>query len=195
MVLWALLLLASFPRVVAFFLPPMPAWIAPVEQAQAVVVLGAGRTGRRGGYWLTTAGWQRAGAGIAEAQVHQLPILFTGGPPDGKSEAALMAQAVHNYWPQAQVWLEEESSNTWENAEYSAKLLREKGVRRIRLVTDRAQLPRALYCFRAQGIYCVPVAASQLPEPGWMPSTTALVMLLEAYYEWLALGWYWLKYR
>lgn len=195
MVLWGILLLASLPAVVAFFLPPMPSWAEPIEYAQAVVVLGAGRTNRHGGYKLTTAGWQRAGAGIAEAQAYNLPVLFTGGPAEGKSEARLMAQAVHNYWPQAEVWLEEESRNTWENAVFSARLLQEKGIKRIILVTDRAQLPRALYCFRAQGVLCSPVAASKLPEPGWMPSTTALVMLLEAYYEWLALGWYWLKYR
>lgn len=195
MVLWGILLLASLPAVVAFFMPPMPAWVEVMEHAQAVVVLGAGRTGKRDGYRLNTAGWQRAGAGIAEAQANGLPILFTGGPAGEHSEARLMAEAVHNYWPQAQVWLEENSANTWENAANSARMLHEKGVKRIILVTDRTQLPRALYCFRAQGIYCRPVAASQLPTPGWMPSTTALVMLLEAYYEWLALGWYWYKYH
>lgn len=196
MVLWGILLLASLPAVVAMFLPPMPAWAAPIEYAQAVVVLGAGRVNRGGEQRLSAAGWQRAGAGIAEAQVRGLPILFSGGGPEEQmTEASLMAQAVYGYWPQAQVWLEQNSTNTWENAVYSAQLLKQKGIKRVLLVTDRTHLPRALYCFRAQGILCTPVAASQLPLPGWMPSTSALVILLEAYYEWLALGWYWLKYR
>lgn len=194
--LWCIILLGSLPAVVFFFMPPMPAWVEELEHPQAVVVLGPNRLRKHRDYQLSSAGWRRAGVGIAQAKKHQLPILFAGGKIEGKlSEARLMAQAVEAYWPTARVWLEEESLNTWQKAACCAALLQEQGVRRILLVSDRTHLPRAMYAFRAHGVFALPYSSSVLPRPGWMPSAGALSMLLEAYYEWVALGWYWLRYR
>lgn len=174
----------------------MPAWLKKTDYPQVVVVLGPNRVRRHRDYQLSTAGWRRAGVGIAQAKKHKLPILFAGGQEEGEgSEAQLMAQAVQRYWPEAVVWLEEESLNTWHKAECCAAFLAEKGLRRVLLVTDRAHLPRAMYAFRAHNILAQPFSSSVLPSPGWMPSAGALSMLVEAYYEWLALLWYWLKYR
>lgn len=184
------------PAVAVFFMPPMPAWVRTTDYPQVVVVLGPNRVRRHRNYQLSAAGWRRAGVGIAQAKKHKLPVLFVGGQEEGGvSEAQLMADAVKSYWPEAVVWLEGNGANTWQKAQNCAAQLAAKGVRRVLLVTDMAHLPRAMYAFRAQGLLAQPFSASVLPQPGWMPSAGALSMLLEAYYEWCALLWYWLKYR
>jgi len=193
---WCFILFGSMPAVAVFFMPPMPAWIRKTDYPQVVVVLGPNRVRQHRDYQLSAAGWRRAGVGIAQAKKHKLPVLFAGGHEEGgASEAQLMAQTVESYWPEAVVWLEEEGLNTWQKAQSCAAHLTQKGMRRVLLVTDRAHLPRAMYAFRAHGLLVQPFSASVLPQPGWMPSAGALSMLLEAYYEWCALVWYWLKYR
>lgn len=191
-----LFVLATLPGVARRFLPPMPQADFR-EGPQAVVVLGAGLSKREGQYLLPAAGLRRVNMAIHVAEEMQLPLLISGGgkrPAEMPSEAELMAAALHAQWPDAVPWLEVESRNTWENAVFSARLLQQRGVQRIVLVTDRAHLCRATLCFQHQGIEVVPLAASRLPSPEWMPSAGALAMLPEIYYEWLAIVWYYVRY-
>lgn len=195
-VLWCLILVASLPVMVEFFMPPMPTWAERVRNPQVVVVLGAGRMRAQRGYEVAARGWRRATVAMTVADSLGLPVLFSGGPDEEKqSEAYLMADAVSANWPEATVWLEENSLNTWQNARHCADVLARKNINRVLLVTDRSHLPRALYCFRAQGLWVEPLSSTYFPRPSWMPSAKSLSLMFEAFYEWVALCWYWLKYR
>lgn len=190
-----LVVVGTLPAVVRLMLPPIPG-MRPGGPAQAVVVLGAGRTRRGETFRVPPRGLRRAEAGLAVAEAERLPLLLSGGRANGEgpSEAALMAEALRHRWRDAVPWLEENSRTTWENARFSAALLKDHGIRRVVLVTDAAHLCRAALSFRAQGIEIEPHATSPLPSPGWMPSAEALALLPEIYYEWLALLIYKLRY-
>ncbi|MCK0537293.1 YdcF family protein [Alcanivorax quisquiliarum] len=190
-----LVIVGTLPAVVGVMLPPVPA--ARLRgPAQAVVVLGAGRARRGESYRASARGLRRADAALAVAEAQRLPLLLSGGCADGKgpSEAALMAEALRHRWRDTAPWLEENSRTTWENARFSAALLKERGIRRVVLVTDPAHLCRAVLSFRAQGLEVEAHASASLPSPAWMPSAEALALVPEIYYEWLALLVYRLRH-
>jgi uncharacterized SAM-binding protein YcdF (DUF218 family) len=58
--------------------------------------------------------------------------------------------------PEGAIWLEPDSLNTYENAVYSSKILKNKGVDRIILVTSAIHMPRSVKLFEAQGIEVIP---------------------------------------
>lgn len=196
--LLVLLMSATFPAVVRRLLPPLPEG-SEVDWPAMVVVPGAD-VRRKAGLWqLTAAGRRRLERGIAEARLRGLPLLVSGGGrsrhgDDAPSEADLMAELVARVAPEIAVVRETRSRNTWENAGECADLLRQRGIAEILLITDRPHLTRATLCFRARGLKVLPLASSRLPLAGWVPSTAALAMLPELWYEWAALFWYELKY-
>ena len=57
--------------------------------------------------------------------------------------------------PAERIELEERSRNTFENALYTAVILRRRGWRRVAVVTDAFHMPRALYVFRRLGLDAV----------------------------------------
>jgi uncharacterized SAM-binding protein YcdF (DUF218 family) len=61
--------------------------------------------------------------------------------------------------PPEALWLEEKSTNTYENALYCAQILQEKGINRIILVTSALHMPRALALFEHQGLEVIPAPA------------------------------------
>jgi len=58
--------------------------------------------------------------------------------------------------PQGALWLQEDSRNTYEDAYYSACILKEKGVAHILLVTSAAHMPRSVALFEHQGLQVTP---------------------------------------
>lgn len=186
---------ATLPAVVRWLLPPVPA--PETEPAPgAVVVLGTGRF-RRGAAWrLSPAARRRLWTGTEAARARGLPLLVSGGVghPGGPTEAALMGARLARQAPELTVIEEGTSTNTWQSAVQAAAVLRRHGIREVAVVTDRPHLTRAVLSFRCQGLNVDPVASSRLPAPAWVPSTGALVMLPELWFEWLALLWYELRY-
>jgi uncharacterized SAM-binding protein YcdF (DUF218 family) len=84
-------------------------------------------------------------------------VLITGGITfDGKaerSEADWLAEWLRGEGIAAdRIALEGESRNTRENALFSAKILEQRGWKRVLLVTSAWHAPRALGCFRAAGV-------------------------------------------
>ena len=70
--------------------------------------------------------------------------------------------------PAEAIWLQTESRNTYEDAVYSARLLKDKGVRRILLVTSAWHMPRSLGLFQAQGLEVVPLPVDfTVTDAGW----------------------------
>ena len=58
--------------------------------------------------------------------------------------------------PEDALWYETESRNTFENALYTRKILEEKGIERIILVTSAMHMPRAVRLFEKQGFDVIP---------------------------------------
>jgi uncharacterized SAM-binding protein YcdF (DUF218 family) len=78
--------------------------------------------------------------------------------PNNNTEAEEMAAILGIMGvPQDALWLEEQSRNTYENAVESRKLLAEKGVDRVLLVTSSTHMPRANRLFVAQGLDVIPM--------------------------------------
>lgn len=58
--------------------------------------------------------------------------------------------------PRADMWLQTQSRNTYEDALYSSQLLKDKGIRRVLLVTSAQHMPRSVALFEHQGIEVIP---------------------------------------
>jgi uncharacterized SAM-binding protein YcdF (DUF218 family) len=61
--------------------------------------------------------------------------------------------------PSESIWQQPKSRNTYEDALYSAQILKEQGIRRILLVTSAWHMPRSVRLFQAQGLEVVPAPA------------------------------------
>ncbi len=133
-----------------------------------------------------------------------LPVLASGGTagpsarPVAVSEVmkeALLANGV----PPEMIWTETRSSSTYENAVYSARVLREKGIRRVALVTEGYHMPRAEGAFRKQGLEVVPAPCCFRSTWGpmtwrtWLPSADAILRNEDCLHEWVGLLWYWVS--
>lgn len=89
-----------------------------------------------------------------------VPVLATGGGSrGGVPYAVTMGEALEKAGvPKDMVWTEEKSTSTYENAEFSVRILKEKNIRKIALVTEAYHMVRAEACFRKLGIEVVPAA-------------------------------------
>jgi uncharacterized SAM-binding protein YcdF (DUF218 family) len=123
-----------------------------------------------------------------------LPVLAIAGA-DGGAPAMrdlLMTSGVAD----TQIWLEERSRSTYENALYGGRILRQHGIDRIALVVDARSMVRAAACFRKQG-FAVVAAPSDFREWGpvsdeALPSWKAIRGNDITAHEVLGLLWYWL---
>lgn len=181
-----------------------PLLSARAAHAQAIVVLGGGRISNALEY-----GGQDIPALIALQRLRyaaklqretSLPVLVTGGRPDGAtvSEAAIMARVLQEDFSVPVKWLEDKSNNTAENAQFASRILRDAGMRRILLVTDALHMQRAKLIFEQAGLDVVPaptIYASTMRTTlaDFLP--TGLHQASYAMHEWLGLAWYWLRHR
>ena len=108
----------------------------------------------------TAARLFRAGKGKA--------IVVSGGPyrvkgEEFRTEAQDMSEVLVGFGvPRSAIIMEPNSRNTYENAAFTAALLRERAGKRILLVTSALHLPRAAALFRRQGLDATPVPCSFL---------------------------------
>jgi uncharacterized SAM-binding protein YcdF (DUF218 family) len=87
------------------------------------------------------------------------PILTSGGkgtPRDPAFAITMRNLLVAANVPPVDIWVEDRSISTHENAVFSAGILRRQGVHRIALVVDARSMRRAAACFRKLGIEVVP---------------------------------------
>jgi uncharacterized SAM-binding protein YcdF (DUF218 family) len=157
--------------------------------AQAIVVLGG--YGNResapeyGGEPAAAAALlERVTYAAVLAQRTQLPVLVSGTPQETAAMRASLARGFHV----PVRWVESRSRDTFENARYSAELLRAEGVQRILLVTDGDHEWRAAQEFSSAGLEVVPApeglwAARRRSIFGYLPNPQALTRSTEALYE------------
>jgi uncharacterized SAM-binding protein YcdF (DUF218 family) len=137
------------------------------------------------------------------AWLHQhwkpLPILACGG--DATSEqpayAITMREAlVREGVPASDIWVEDQSRSTYENALYGARILHARGVTAIALVTDGYHMLRADKCFRKQYLQVSPAPSDyrsyhtfQLDDllPSWEP----ISWNEDLAHETVGMAWYW----
>jgi uncharacterized SAM-binding protein YcdF (DUF218 family) len=75
-----------------------------------------------------------------------LPILVTGGStqPHTPAVALVMAQSLKDDFQTPARWVEPKSVDTWENARFSADILRAEGINSVYVVTHPWHMRRAL---------------------------------------------------
>lgn len=78
-----------------------------------------------------------------------LPILVTGGTTESDTApvAQVMAQSLKNDFQTSARWVEPKSADTWENARFSAAMLRPDGMTSVYVVTHSWHMRRALLAF------------------------------------------------
>jgi uncharacterized SAM-binding protein YcdF (DUF218 family) len=137
--------------------------MSPPETPDILVILGC-RVGPRGQVRGALA--RRVERGARTALELGVPrILVTGGRAwRGVREADAMRRALieRGIDPTAIV-SERRSLSTWQNARFSAPLLRALDAHQIGVVTCDWHMPRALRCFAAVGVDAAPVPAPSPP--------------------------------
>ena len=141
-------------------------YLPPTEIPQADVILVLAGDERSAQYPRQTPEVGEAGDRIIYAswlyQQGAAPvILFSGGSikwlsvgSSPKDTAAYLLEMMRV--PRSAVWYEAESRNTYESAVACRKMLEEKGMGRVRLVTSAARMPRSVALFERQGIEVIP---------------------------------------
>jgi uncharacterized SAM-binding protein YcdF (DUF218 family) len=171
--------------------------------AQAIVVLGAASVERAPEYEgqdvPDQVGLIRLQYAAYLQHATELPLLVSGGfAPSHESNlsiAAAMARALREDFKAPVKWVEERSRTTAENASYSARMLKEAGIKRVLLVTHAMHMPRAHEAFAREGIEVVAAPTmfhSRMKWSPWMlvPSASGLSRSYYATHEWVGLAWY-----
>ena len=137
---------------------------------------------------------ERAGAVLHRAT--GLPVLVTGGSLGaGPALGTLMANSMAGDFGITVEWKELRSRTTWENAQFSAPILKAAGITRVYLVTHAWHMRRSLLAFRRAGIDAVsapvrldpvsPVSATDL-----IPRASGWIRSYYAIHEWVGLLFY-----
>jgi uncharacterized SAM-binding protein YcdF (DUF218 family) len=130
-------------------------------------------------------------------------VVVSGGklnsPLKEQTFAEVMGEFLQTQGVAAEDILKEENSQTtYENARNTAALLKERGIKKIALVTSATHMRRSEACFRAQEFDVAAVACDhQATQFRWrlanlLPSPVAASDVQGAAHEWLGLFWYWL---
>jgi len=168
----------------------------------AIVVLGRGRrliAPEYGDSELTAGSIERLRYGIWLARATQLPVAFSGGvgwgAAVGPTEADIAARTAERDFGFQLKWVERDSSDTHQNAVNTVALLRPAEIRRIVLVTDSGDMPRAVRNFeRASaelGWQIVPAPAgsstgdTRYTALDWVPSPRGYERVFTTLHEWL----------
>lgn len=174
---------------------------AALPRVDAVVLLGGGIHGE-------PLDWPYPDLGPAADRIWHAARLFKAGRADWvlvsggsmqwngprRTEADAMARFLIDLGvPREALLLESASQNTHDNAVNCAAILRQRGFRRVLLVTSALHMPRAMETFRAAGIAAIPAATDfeVMPAPmqllRWLPDSDALDGSTRAFKEYVGL--------
>jgi uncharacterized SAM-binding protein YcdF (DUF218 family) len=176
-----------------------------VNNADAVVVLAGGRNSAApeyGGDTLSALSLERARYAAWLVKRTGLSLIVSGGRVfnEEKSEAELMREVLQKEFIVIVDYIETESRNTYENAKYTAQLLKQHNMKKIALVTHAWHMPRAVAAFEEFGIEVVPAPTGfygRSPDThseDFMPSYKALWYSGLAFHELLGSLWYSMRY-
>lgn len=145
---------------------------------------------------------QRLRAGAALHRRTGLPVLVTGGVmrPGTPPIAAAMARVLAQEFGIQARWVEDRSATTWENAAFSAPMLKADGIEAAYLVTHGWHMRRSLMAFAEAGLAAT-AAPTHLTGPerpdlaSFLPNAHAWADSRLALHEWIGLAWYAMKAR
>jgi uncharacterized SAM-binding protein YcdF (DUF218 family) len=167
---------------------------------QAIVVLGAEvirahqeKLGVRPG--LLTLDRLRTAA--AMHRLTGLPILVTGGTtqPNTPAVGLVMEQSLRDDFQAPPRWVEAKSADTWENARFSADILRAEGITSVYVVTHSWHMRRAVLAFQGTGLI-VTAAPTSFDDPigpdlsDLLPRAAGWQTGYFAIHEWIGYAWY-----
>lgn len=174
-----------------------------LKHVDAIVVLGGGRRVGAAEYGEDTANGitlERLRYAARLARASGLPVLVTGGKPGGGhlAEGEIMRRILQSEYGITAHWVEDAAHTTWDNARYSAQILKPAGIRRIALVTHAWHLRRAQPQFEAQGLAVTPAgiqfSSIELDNAlDIVPTPAGLRDSAFALHEWLGILWYKLR--
>jgi uncharacterized SAM-binding protein YcdF (DUF218 family) len=211
LILYAMLLISSLP--VTVFLTAgwlersFPRVTSRPQGTRAIVVLGGGVLQARHAGDLA---WPDYGTYTRTIRAYELyrdgppcPIVLSGGGalPPKQPAGQVMADFLKRMGvPEADLIVEDQSRTTAENAEFTARILKERELTDgVLLVSTATHLWRAEWLFREQEIAVTPAGCDyltdQIPLNGTLvwPSGTAVSMHQQAWHEYLGAAWYWLN--
>ncbi len=128
-------------------------------------------------------------------------LVISGGSGDPFLPEATEAEFLAAFARQlgvdpAAVILQKQSRTTHEDAQLTARLLRDRGIERFFLVTSAFHLPRAVGCFRQAGLEPIPFPVDYRATPSrvtplhYLPQAWALELSTLAVHEYLGIGAY-----
>lgn len=173
---------------------------------QAIVVLGGGRESNAPEYngrdQVSHQSLWRLRYGARLAKHYQLPLIVSGGmvyPYEVDSEALLSAEILQQDFGLTDIWQEDQSRDTWQNAHNTARLLESKQLSKVFLVTHAYHMRRAEFAFQQAGIDAVPMPTGFFSTANtewldaWLPRAKSLMGSRTALHEFLGLLYYHLK--
>ncbi len=175
------------------------------EHAQAIVILG-------GSVRLVGPNRQQAEPGqdtlyrcLLGAELYRksggCPVFVSGGQVVPDPKQPIVAQVMADFLvqlgvPPADIVQEAESRTTFENAVNVAKLLDQRKIQRVVLVTEATHLRRSIMCFDAVGIQTFPRGAYYRARSfdngpfALVPCAWAARDMNRVAHEWLGIVWY-----
>ncbi len=170
------------------------------EKPDAIIVLSAGFTYEtREDEPLTVDNFtlERLRHGVRLHHRTGLPLLVTGGRSRLQSTeiAFLMHRTLRRDFGVEAKWVEKRARNTYENALYSAEILKPLGIQSVYVVSHAWHLRRALAAFEAVGLEPTPAPTgfgrqSRIEVLAFLPSAGGLRSSYYAIHEALGLAWY-----
>jgi uncharacterized SAM-binding protein YcdF (DUF218 family) len=214
----ALLVLLALPVVSGSLLASLEAGLpatAPGRPPQAIVILGGDtvplwpdlgdekRGEKRGRLDIGILTLERLRGGAALQRATRLPVLVTGGvvDRDGEPVAILMARSLPAEFGVPVRWVDAAASDTWQNAQFSAAILKRAGIGTVYVVTHAWHMRRALIAFGQAGITAVPAPLTLDRPPrgrssGFVPRVASWQRSYFALHEWIGCAWYaWRRLR
>ena len=183
-------------------IPPLDP-MATLPEADAIVVLAGGLYRKAPEYGEDTVNGYVPERLRYAARLYRLtgkPILVTGGSwEEGvRPEAQAMKASFEQDFHIPVYWVEDQSRNTFENAEFSAPILRQHGIHIIYLVTHALHMPRARAAFERTGVRVIPAPTlfavrDELTIFHFLPQGSSFTMSASLFYEAIGRLWYALK--
>lgn len=175
------------------------------RNAGAIVILAGGRKRNAqeyNGETVSTQTMARLRYGAHLQRSTGLPILVSGGIPgeeSGLTLAQLMAQVLRDELNAGEVWLEDKSRTTAENAFFSQAALTKKNIGRVYLVTHAWHLPRSVSIFEQAGLEVIPAptaAGGKVPLKlkTLLPRPSGLMISRQSIREIGGMIWYRIRY-
>lgn len=210
----AVLVLAAWTTLGALMLHPLENRFARPDpapgQVAGIIVLGGGFQGTvnlaRGGYELNDAGDRMVEAAVLARRYPEAKVIVSGGTGsllfEGEADAASAPRLLAGLGVAAdRLVLEGRSRNTYENAVFTAEMMRPQPGQKWLLVTSAFHMPRSMGLFRKAGFDVLPWPTDYKTSGREAPGLTednvhdSLKNTTTGLREWIGLLAYWISGR